>query len=223
MRINKKTSIGLIILLASILLFVFLRKEIFSMFTVDEIHSFVSSYGIISPIIYILILVLAIIVSNIPNIPITVASGTIFGPCLGGIYSLIGGTLGAIASFFIARSLGRPVIKRFLGKTIYFCDRCNEEYIGLVIFISRLLPFFSFDIISYGAGFTNIRFRTFLIATFFGMIPMTFLFSYLGGFILINKTLTAILSIILIVAFFGVPLLIHRYNLFGMKDRIVFR
>lgn len=215
--------IGIIILVISIFLFFIFRSKLFSMFTVEEIQSFVSSFGIFAPLIYILILTIAIIVSQIPNIPLTITSGIIFGPFLGGIYSLIGGMLGSIACFFISKTLGMSVMKKIFGKTLYFCDRCNDKYIGLVVFITRLFPFFSFDVISYGAGLTNMRFKTFLIATFFGMIPMTFLFTYAGGFVLVDPRIAFILSMILIALFFIVPLLIHKYNFLGLKDRIQFK
>jgi uncharacterized membrane protein YdjX (TVP38/TMEM64 family) len=147
----------------------------------------------------------------------------LFGGFLGGLYSLIGGILGALACFFIARYLGITFIRKIFGKTLYFCDRCDETYIGLIIFFSRLLPFFSFDLMSYCAGLTNIKTRTFFIATLFGMIPMTFLFANLGRFILINQTISIISSIFLIVMFFCGPLLIRKFNLFGLKQRILFK
>lgn len=220
---RKRVIVGISIMLISVILFFLLKEDLFSMFTVEEVTAFVLSFGVFAPLIYILILVLAIIISQIPNIPLAIASGTLFGPFLGGLYSVIGGMLGALACFFIARSLGITFVRKVFGKTLYFCDRCNETYIGLIIFFSRLFPFFSFDLMSYCAGLTNIRTRTFLIATLSGMIPMTFLFSYLGGFVLINQTLSGILTILLIVFFLAAPLLIRRFNLFDLRHRILFR
>lgn len=220
---KKHIIVGIIIVLVSALLFFLWKKDLFSMFTVEEVSAFVSSFGYFAPLIYIIILALAIIISQIPNIPLAIAAGTLFGGFLGGLYSLIGGILGAVACFYIARSLGINFIRRIFGRTLYFCDRCNERYIGLIIFFSRLLPFFSFDLISYCAGLTNIRMRVFCIATAFGMIPMTFLFSYFGEVVFIDQTLSAILSILLMVLFFGAPLLIRRFNLFGLKERIIFK
>lgn len=197
-----------------------MKNDLFSMFTIKEIQTYVSSFGVFAPLVYILILVISIVVSYIPNIPLAIASGALFGSFLGGVYSLIGGTLGALIAFYISKHMGRPIMKKLFGKTLYFCDRCDERYIGLVIFISRLLPFFSFDIISYGAGLTNIKTRTFLIATFFGMIPMTFLFSYLGKFAIIDQKLGIFLSLFIIFMFLASPYLIKRFNIFGLKDRI---
>lgn len=44
-----------------------------------------------------------------------------------------------------------------------------------------MIPVFSFDVVSYGAGFTTISLRTFSLATIAGMVPPTFAFTYLGS------------------------------------------
>ena len=46
--------------------------------------------------------------------------------------------------------------------------------------VARLLPIFSFDIVSYGAGLTKMCLRAFALATFVGMVPPTFALTYLG-------------------------------------------
>lgn len=221
MKIPKRTNIliGLLIAFIGVVIFLLLKDSVFSMFSIEEIQRYVSSFGAFAPVIYIILLTVAIIISYIPNIPLAVASGILFGPFLGGIYSLIAGVIGGLANFYIARTLGVSFIKKLFGKTIHFYEY-DEKFLGWIIFISRLFPFFSFDIISYGAGLTNIRMRTFLIATFFGMIPMTFLFTYLGGAILVDRTMTIVISVLLVLLFLIAPWIIKKYNIFGLKDKI---
>jgi len=50
-----------------------------------------------------------------------------------------------------------------------------------LVFVLRLIPVVSFDVISYAAGLTRIPFWKFLLATALGMAPGTFAFVYLGG------------------------------------------
>jgi uncharacterized membrane protein YdjX (TVP38/TMEM64 family) len=221
-KIGINITVSILIILVSVLLYFLIREEFFSTDIVANIEVYLSSYGIFAPLIYIVILALSIIVTQIPNVPLAIAAGMYFGPILGGIYSVIGGMLGALACFFIARSLGIRVIKKLFGKVPIFTDRCNENYIGLLIFLSRLFPFFSFDLISFCAGLTNIRIWTFFIATLFGMIPMTFLFTHLGNFIMLNHTISLILNISLLVVFFTVPFLIRKFNLFNLNEYIQF-
>jgi uncharacterized membrane protein YdjX (TVP38/TMEM64 family) len=48
------------------------------------------------------------------------------------------------------------------------------------VFVGRLIPGVAFDVISYAAGLTRMRFRTFIFATTLGIFPQTLLYSYLG-------------------------------------------
>jgi uncharacterized membrane protein YdjX (TVP38/TMEM64 family) len=48
------------------------------------------------------------------------------------------------------------------------------------IFAGRLIPGVAFDVISYAAGLTRMRFRSFLTATALGIFPQTLLYSFLG-------------------------------------------
>lgn len=77
-------------------------------------------------------------------------------PLVGTVYSVIGAGAGALVSFFIARALGREVITRLLKSGIEFCQRCSERNLFYVILFSRLLPAFSFDLVSYGSGISLI-------------------------------------------------------------------
>ncbi|MEG0775674.1 VTT domain-containing protein, partial [Clostridium sp.] len=56
-----------------------------------------------------------------------------------------------------------------------------ERYGNFAILICRLLPFVSFDFVSYAAGLTNMKFWSFFIATGLGQLPATIVYSYVGG------------------------------------------
>ena len=56
-----------------------------------------------------------------------------------------------------------------------------ERYGDRAILICRLLPFVSFDFVSYGAGLTNMGFWRFFVATGVGQLPATIVYSYVGG------------------------------------------
>ncbi len=49
------------------------------------------------------------------------------------------------------------------------------------MFVSRLIPFISFDIVSYAAGLTKIKVWRFTLATFAGIIPASFLLARFGS------------------------------------------
>ncbi len=162
----------------------------------------------ISPIIYILIMAITIVISPIPSAPLAAASGVLFGLTFGTIYSLIGAEIGAIISFYISRVFGRKFIEKIFHKHIVLYDAHTENQIAYFIFFSRLLPIFHFDIISYGAGLTGVSLKKFALSTFFGMIPMTFLFVYYGRTIFYSNLFSIIISVLLIIAAFLIPVFI---------------
>jgi len=219
----KRIAAGIAILLVSVGLYLLWGREVFDHFTVERIEEFVAGFGRFAPLAYIVLLAVSIIISQIPNIPLAIASGMLFGTFWGGVYSMIGGMLGAAACFSIARLLGIAFIKKFIGKIPCFTEHCKEKHLVLLVFLSRLLPFLSFDLVSYCAGLTNIKARTFMVATFFGMIPMTFLFTYLGEEIRVHPSVSLILNGIALLVFLGLPLLVKKYNMFRLKEYIEFR
>ena len=89
---------------------------------------------------------------------------------------------GAAACFYIARILGRDVAEKLTSKSgLAQIDTFFERYGKNTILICRLLPFISFDIVSYAAGLTSMSFMSFFIATGIGQLPATIVYSYVGG------------------------------------------
>ena len=89
--------------------------------------------------------------------------------------------VGAAFCFYIARYLGIQRITQLISRPAI--DKANdfvEKYGTYAILIARLMPFISFDVISYFAGTTRMRFLGFWIATGVGQLPATLVYSYLG-------------------------------------------
>ena len=97
-----------------------------------------------------------------------------------GIYSVLGGFLGSLIAYGLGRSLGNSAIKAITGKTITFATHQGHAVIGGLIFITRLVPLFPFDVISYGAGLTRLPLTIYASATLLGMMPPTFAIAFLG-------------------------------------------
>jgi uncharacterized membrane protein YdjX (TVP38/TMEM64 family) len=128
---------------------------------------------------------------------------------------VIGALGGAVVSFVIARRLGRQVIERFTKGHVDFCTDCSDRLLTKIVFLSRLLPFISFDVVSYGAGLTKMSLRKFAVATFLGMIPLTFIYNYFGSVMVFSKGLTLILGFLLVMLFFLIPIWLERKKMLG--------
>ena len=223
MEKNLKHIIEGAIIVAIVTILFYTLKDRFDFTNINNIQYLketIISYGNIASLIFILLMAIAIIISPIPSLPLDAAAGIIWGPYLATLYAVIGAEIGAIIAFLIARKLGKAGIKKIFKKDITFCKDCSDKWLFAIVLISRLFPFFQFDIISYGAGLTNMKLRNFAIATFFGMIPMTFIFAYFGQVLFIGSTLAIFFTIILIISMFAIPYIIKKYNLFNLKGKI---
>lgn len=139
---------------------------------------------------------------GIPGTPLTLITGSIFGVWIGTLVALIGNTIGATLAFLLARYIFQDYSKKLLSKYPKLDKYVNDlESKGLstVLFL-RLVPLFPFNVINFLLGVTPIPLRVYVIGSFIGMIPGTFLFVYLGGSIKMLSFLNITLSIIGIIA-----------------------
>jgi uncharacterized membrane protein YdjX (TVP38/TMEM64 family) len=125
-------------------------------------------------------MVLQAVAAPVPAIFIAFANGLTFGVFWGGLLTVAGQTVAAIACFAIARALGRELVESLASKSgLETADRWFTRWGARGIFVLRLLPGISFDVISYAAGLTGIRFASFVGATAVGVAPQAFLYAYL--------------------------------------------
>jgi len=133
------------------------------------------------PFMIIGLMVLAIVMSPIPSAPIALASGALYGHYLGTIYVVIGAELGAMIAFLIARLLGVDLLQKWFKINPDKSLLGSQNALMGIMFVSRLMPFISFDVMSYAAGLTALTFWRFALATFAGIIPASFLLAHFGS------------------------------------------
>jgi uncharacterized membrane protein YdjX (TVP38/TMEM64 family) len=139
------------------------------------------SFGPLAAVVSALLMVFQSIVAPLPAFVITFANGLLFGWVFGAVLSWSSAMLGAILCFYVAKFLGRPVVEKMVTKkALGWWDQFFAKYGKHAVFIARLLPIVSFDLVSYAAGVTSISFWQFFWATGLGQLPATILYSYLG-------------------------------------------
>jgi uncharacterized membrane protein YdjX (TVP38/TMEM64 family) len=145
------------------------------------LRDYILSYGFFAPVASCFLMVLQALVAPVPSFLITFANGLAFGVFWGWMLSLFGHVLAAAVCFGISRALGRVPVEVLVGKTgLESADRWFTNWGIYAVFVARLIPGIAFDVISYAAGLTRMRFRTFIVATTLGIFPQTFLYSFLG-------------------------------------------
>lgn len=142
---------------------------------------FARQSGFVGRLVIIAAMATAIIFSPLPSAPIALAAGAIYGHYEGTIYIFIGSLLGASTAFGISRFLGFQFAKVWLEKILPNWKLGDQRRLMWMIMLSRLMPFISFDLISYAAGITALSYGRFLFATAIGILPASFLLAHFGA------------------------------------------
>lgn len=155
--------------------------DIFKSLDIAVVKEYILSFGVLAPVVSFLLMVFQALAAPLPAFLITFANAALFGWVYGAMLSWFSAMVGAIICFYIARFLGREFVEKLTSKTaLESVDGFFEKHGRYAILIARLLPFISFDIVSYAAGLTKMKIKDFVIATGLGQLPATIIYSYAG-------------------------------------------
>ena len=145
-------------------------------------ENYIQSLGAVGPAVVVLIYIVCTVLL-VPGSAITIGSGTLFGLSTGVIVVLLGANLGALCSFFLARSLLREKVAGWAAANPKF--RSLDQAIGKqgfkMVLLTRLSPVFPFVLLNYLLGLTAVRTPAYVMANLLGMLPATFLYVYIGA------------------------------------------
>ncbi|QKF62133.1 TVP38/TMEM64 family protein [Campylobacter curvus] len=189
----KKSQIALLVVVIAIAAIYFFVPSVksyidssvstLSSFDLNAVYHYLQSYehkDVIAVVSFFL-MILQSIIAPVPAFLITLSNALIFGWAWGALLSWSSAMVGAAMCFYIARILGRDVVEKITGKrALQATDEYFTKYGKHTIMVCRLLPFVSFDLVSYAAGLTSMRFWSFFWATGLGQLPATLVYSYFG-------------------------------------------
>lgn len=160
---------------------------------IEAFQAWVKELGPIGYLVYILAYII-VCVTFLPASPLTIGAGAIFGFVEGAIVVIVGATLGATASFLLGRTIMRRKIEAMAAGNAKFraLDRAIAREGGKIVFLVRLAPVFPFAYINFAFGLTGVKTLSYIVATFFGIIPVTLAFVYIAD--AATRTATADLS-----------------------------
>ena len=188
-KLPRKTLTFLIvgILILCLILFfrqiqVFLLELIAAFQSIETAREYIAGYGLFAPLISAALMIFQSIIAPLPAFLITIANGVLFGFWWGMLLSWSSAMLGAALCFYIARFLGAKHVVRIVSQPVVNkTDQFIQKYGNYAILIARLIPYVPFDVVSYAAGLTRIRFIGFWLATGIGQLPATAVYTYLGN------------------------------------------
>lgn len=147
------------------------------------LRDWILELGFWGPLAIVALMTMAIVMSPIPSGLIAIASGAVYGLLWGTAFVVVGTELGAVVAFSITRCLGYEILQRWSSMRMLLgrlSGSRSQAALMAIVFGSRLVPFISFDAVSYAAGLTPLTFWRFALVTLAGVTPISFLLVYFG-------------------------------------------
>lgn len=206
----KKIILAVCILSVSIVSF-FYYEELFALLQILEIESMEMPFVAACILIGLKIVATTL---GLPGTPLTLLAGSLFGKLFGTIVALIGNTLGATAAFLLSRYVFRDYVSTHIlsnyPKIKLYDEKIKHKGFSTVIAL-RLIPLFPFNALNFLLGVTSIPLKRYILGSFIGMIPGTFIFVYFG------ESLRMLSAFNIFCALVGIIILIYLGKKFEQK------
>lgn len=146
-----------------------------------ELLAFVAESPWVAPLLY-MALYAAVVAMSLPGgAMMTVAGGFLFGAMLSTCWVVIAATVGATILFEIARTSLGDGLRRRAGPWLKRMEAGFQKDAFSYLLVLRLVPAFPFFVVNLVPAFLGVRLRTYVAATFVGIIPGTFVYASVGA------------------------------------------
>jgi uncharacterized membrane protein YdjX (TVP38/TMEM64 family) len=182
---DKKTSknaiVRLIVLAAILAVLFFTMKFLPVQEWLRNFTDWIGRMGALGILIFIIVYAVATVLLA-PGSILTIGAGFAFGLWKGFLAVSAGSTLGAALAFLVARFIAREKVEAIAQQNHKFrkIDSAISQQGAKLIFLLRLSPVIPFNLSNYFYGLTSVKFWPYVLASWIGMIPGTFLYVYIG-------------------------------------------
>ena len=146
-----------------------------------QLQHWTHDYYFLSVLLFILAYI-GIVAFSVPGATImTLIGGFLFGVVLGGLWVVLAATTGATLTFLAVHTAFGELMKKRAGSGLNRITRGFNENAFNYLFVLRLVPVFPFFMINIAAGIVGMRLRSFVLATFFGIMPGSFVYAWVGS------------------------------------------
>lgn len=147
----------------------------------QALGDWVADYGILSALIVGAAYAVMVACSVPGGALATIVVGFLFGLWVGTVTVVIGATAGAVALFLAVRFGLGDALRARAGPAVKKMERGFQENAFNYLLVLRLVPLFPFFVVNIVPAFLGVRLRTYFLATFFGIIPGTFVYTSVGN------------------------------------------
>lgn len=169
-----------IIFIIIVLITVIINWHFIKGLRIKNVVEFIRAKGTYAILVYLLIFAIKPILLIAPSNLISISGGILFGPVKGFILSMLGFMISGTMAFFLSQFLGKDFVRGIVGDKFIKLDDNMKKNGFKILFLLRLPPILPYDPLSYACGFTNIKYKHFILASVLGVIPETLCFSILG-------------------------------------------
>ncbi|MBY6036891.1 TVP38/TMEM64 family protein [Fictibacillus nanhaiensis] len=207
---KKSAWMKITFLLAVVMIFLALNHYVF-MVSPMSLRDLVLSFGMIAPFIFIAINVIRPL-TLFPISVLSLAGGLAFGALWGTIYTVFSATIGAILSFYMAKHLGSRMLKKktTVSLRMELWQKQMKEKGFFYILLLRIIPVLNFDLVSYAAGISKLKLRSYIFATMLGVLPGTLAYNLLGDSFIKGDGAVMALAVGLVIGAACIPILLKQ-------------
>lgn len=112
---------------------------------------------------------------------LSIAGGFLFGSWLGTVWIVVGATIGATALYLVAKTAFGDALKTKAGPWLKKMEAGFQDNAFSYLLVLRLVPLFPFFVVNLVPALLGVRLRTYVVATFVGIIPGSFVFASVGA------------------------------------------
>jgi len=146
----------------------------------ERITGFVAAHPVKAALAYLGVYIAAVSVSLPGASLLTVAGGFMFGWALGGALTAVAATTGACIIFLIARSSFGTALGERAGPRLAKLREGFQRNAFTYLLVLRLAPILPFWVVNIAPALFGMRLAPYALATFLGILPGTFAYSYFG-------------------------------------------
>ncbi|MBR9683776.1 TVP38/TMEM64 family protein [Candidatus Woesearchaeota archaeon] len=179
----------------------------------ESLKAVILGFGILAPLAIIILQFFQTTISILPSQITTIVAGFVFGPILGLAYSLIGAFFGSMFIFLIARKYGKKLaLKIFEKKSLVHFNALFKRKKRWAVLLTRMAPIFPNDVVSFGAGLTDIKLKYFNLFSTIGFIIQMIILTYFGAELSTGKIslplilVSSAVTLLILIALFAKPI-----------------
>ncbi|MEF2073343.1 TVP38/TMEM64 family protein [Consotaella aegiceratis] len=149
--------------------------------TRQALQRMVDDHLLVASLVYVAVYTIAVAFIFPAPLVLTIAGGFLFGWWLGGLLTVVGATAGAAVLFKATQTAFGSFLRRKAGPAIgRFAEGFERDAFSYLL-VLRLTPVLPFAVLNIGPALLGMSLRSFVLATFIGIVPGALVYAFVGS------------------------------------------